>query len=393
MPQAYAGVGVLGNSDVGRAAPASGVDARARLVLGQRRRAGDVAALHLVVVLRDGQRVPLAGLAQRQAPVPIHGVGRRPQGVGVEAGAGRRAGPARPPVAERDAHRALGVAGHDQDRRPHGPPVHSRARPRRRRPARAARRCAARASRALSQVSVVSGFGKLLEPAVVGEPAVVDRRVGPEDDLQRCLAPCPRPVARAREPAGPRRVAQSGASADTGSAGAPCPRPGRRAGSAARSCSKSPPGLLRLPGRLDDVVAGALRRCPRGPPAARGPSGRRRAARSAAARSDRAVVGAGVAPGFERMGLRDVPEAARRRLVVVEAEVDAERHLRQRLGEAEVGGRRVGRVAAQDQPASGRGRPACRRPVAASVADGSGRRAPRRARCTRRSCRRCRARR
>jgi hypothetical protein len=63
---------------------------------------------------------------------------------------------------------------------------------------------------------------------------------------------------------------------------------------------------------------------------------------------DGAVVRARVAPGLERVRRRDVPVAEARGLVVVEAEVDAQIDLAERLHEAEVRGRREDRVAPND---------------------------------------------
>ncbi len=63
---------------------------------------------------------------------------------------------------------------------------------------------------------------------------------------------------------------------------------------------------------------------------------------------DGAVDGAQVAPALERVRGRQVPVAALGRLVEVEAVMDAQRHLVERLGEVEVGGRVVDRVAARN---------------------------------------------
>jgi hypothetical protein len=55
---------------------------------------------------------------------------------------------------------------------------------------------------------------------------------------------------------------------------------------------------------------------------------------------DRAVVGASVAPGLERVSRRNVPVAELGGLVVVEGPVDAQADLGEVLPELEVGGRR-----------------------------------------------------
>ena len=55
-----------------------------------------------------------------------------------------------------------------------------------------------------------------------------------------------------------------------------------------------------------------------------------------------------VAPRLEKMSLRNLPVAQRRRLIVVQSEMDAERDLVHRAGEAKIGWRRVHRIAADD---------------------------------------------
>ena len=64
----------------------------------------------------------------------------------------------------------------------------------------------------------------------------------------------------------------------------------------------------------------------------------------------RAVIGAGVAPGFEIVGFVDVPLAEFRSLVLVEAEMHPQRNIRvlERVGESQVGGRIVGGISAHD---------------------------------------------
>ena len=109
------------------------------------------------------------------------------QRVGVEADAVADA-PGRACARSRGARvtAVVGLAGHDPDRRRRrcGRRV-ATARPRRSFcDARAARPSPGSSSAALSQVSLVSGFGQLLQPAVVGEAAVVDGRVEAEDELE-----------------------------------------------------------------------------------------------------------------------------------------------------------------------------------------------------------------
>ena len=62
----------------------------------------------------------------------------------------------------------------------------------------------------------------------------------------------------------------------------------------------------------------------------------------------RAVVGARIAPVLEEMGLGHVPRAGGRRLVVVQREVDGQRHALRQLREVEVGRGVVRRIAAED---------------------------------------------
>ncbi len=65
--------------------------------------------------------------------------------------------------------------------------------------------------------------------------------------------------------------------------------------------------------------------------------------------ADHAVHAAAVAPALEVVRRRQVPARARRRLVVVEAQVNAVFDLGERAREGDVARARVGRVAAQDQ--------------------------------------------
>ncbi len=63
---------------------------------------------------------------------------------------------------------------------------------------------------------------------------------------------------------------------------------------------------------------------------------------------DGAVVGPGIAPGFQEMRFGNVPLAQFRGLVGVEPHVDAQLHFRHALGEVEIHGRVVDRIAADD---------------------------------------------
>ena len=66
--------------------------------------------------------------------------------------------------------------------------------------------------------------------------------------------------------------------------------------------------------------------------------------------ADRAVVGAGVAPGFELVRCVDMPLAEFGGFVLIEAVMDAQGNLAvlKRVGEVEIGGRVVDRVAAEN---------------------------------------------
>ena len=64
---------------------------------------------------------------------------------------------------------------------------------------------------------------------------------------------------------------------------------------------------------------------------------------------DRAVIAPRVAPGFQFVRLRNVPVAQRRGFVFIQPEARAERHLRQNFLEAQIGGRVIDRIAAQNQ--------------------------------------------
>ena len=195
---------------------------------------------------------------------------------------------------------------------------------------------------------------QLLQPGVVGEAAVVDARVGPEDDLealrlrreprrQRALRLDASPAsARTRCPAitpscSHLRHARSNGDGATGAAvrpvaggaagGARCGCRRLRAGCGPAAPAQGAGGGARRPGRqpavgpelAHQVVAGALGRF-----AERGEHFVRRLA--AVERRDqrlhdrhRAVVGADVAPRLEEVRFRDVPVAERGGLVLVAA--------------------------------------------------------------------------
>ena len=105
---------------------------------------------------------------------------------------------------------------------------------------------------------------------------------------------------------------------------------------------------------------------------------------------NRSVVGANVTPGLEEVRLGDVPVTLCGGLVVVEAEVGTQRHLLQRLDELQIRGRRVDRIAAEDQEQADRARvhfadELLQRGALIGRLDFGG------LACTRPSCRRCRA--
>ena len=181
------------------------------------------------------------------------------------------------------------------------------------------------------------GLGQFLEPTVVGEPAVPDRRVGPEDQLQPAVlrSGC-RPLRWQRRVEFQRRRF----------------RGGRRAGEYPVAQGLLPDGLeiagerLPLPVVADDLQAGSVRLAQehrehlvRRPPLVQGGDQR-------LLDRGRPVERPDVAPGLEEVRLRDVPVAELRGLVLVQAEVDPQADLvaRERGREVEVGGGIIGRV-------------------------------------------------
>ena len=306
------------------------------------------------MVLRAGQRVVSGRSARRRRPVP-QVQARRWSAAGRRRPRRRTSSATLPPTCP--------AAGRSPAKRPPS-----------RRPGRASRRPASRPGRrpgstsprrpcstpsssavaglisaALSQVSRVIGSGSLLQPAVVGEPAVVDRRRRGEDDFQvvdrRCgSAPAP-----------------SGAGRQGRHVAALRPADRRRTRRAATRATPSRKPVVRrgrhgAPDRWSWNELRAICRSPRGPVASRRQQldGRRPPYSGSISGCDDAVgavVGPGVAPGFEEVGPRQVPRAAPRGLVCGEAQVDRRRHLGQRRGE--IAGR------------PGRCRPGCRRGSAA----------------------------
>ena len=178
----------------------------------------------------------------------------------------------------------------------------------------------------------------LLKPAVVGVAPIVDRWVGPERDLQPRLH-------RPRRGPGPISDRHR--------------RRGRRDGRQARDNPvvqrAAPRGLeiaphrLRAPVFAEEVVPGPLgTRRERGQHLVGGLGRRIEGRDERLEKRHRPVDGARVAPGLEGMGLGHLPVTALGGLVVVEPEMDAERHLVHPGGEVEVGGRGEDRVASED---------------------------------------------
>ena len=218
------------------------------------------------MILRAGQLVAVAGLRQLHAGQDV-GRCRRAQRVDVEAGAVADASGARAAVAEMKRQRVGRVPG----RNPHRDAQRVVALPQLDDVAADERQ--ARGGRRPDQRGVVPGelgerLRQLLQPGVVGEAAVVDARIGPEDDFEplrrRCAAlrrACRLHRHRLRRERGVRhrrRRAASGASRDRmprsrlrrqrrhrrRRAPAAAPARGRRAAwrAAGRRCRRAPAG-------------------------------------------------------------------------------------------------------------------------------------------------------
>ena len=289
--------------------------------------------------LGGGELVGVSGLADLYAGGDPRGGGGA-QGVGVEALRGADASGALASVAERDGDGVVGMSGLNPDGAGDflavefefddvfGGDVE------------------ALRHRGTDLDGVVPGelvhrLGEFLQPAVVGELSVVDGGVAADVELDG--------------------VGVSFGTAD--GAQSTVPLRGQRSSDAnvvpsihpscsdlRQNCSKSRAGVLLLPVGADEIVSGGV-----------GLAGEQRdefqRALAVIERSDQrlddadgSVVGAGIAPGFEFVRRVDVPLAEFGGFVLIEAVVHAQRNLAvlQRVGEVQIGGRIVGRIAAED---------------------------------------------
>ena len=309
---------------------------RVGLEVRDRSGADDGAAFHRMVALGDGERQPIAGLSQHGARSDPRRT-RRADRVRVESDAVGHTARTRTSVPEMHGHGVRGVTGLHEDR------------------------CVDRAA-AVRDLDHVFGVEaetpggrrrqdggvvprefrerprQFLQPAHVREAAVVHRRVGREHDLETVGL------------RGQRWRRRHGARGRHGVFG-PC-----RAGDDAVVQALAPELLEVLTGglrlRLPVLTNGVVRRT-------LGPLREHRhdivGGVAAVERLHERLYDRGapverprVAPMLEIVRLVDVPLAERGRLVVVEREVRANRHLLQRIRELQVGGRRVDGIAAED---------------------------------------------
>ncbi len=146
----------------------------------------------------------------------------------------------------------------------------------------------------------VHRLGQFLQPAVVGEPAVPDRRIGAEDQLQPLAGPLPAGrdrVRRGLDLAGLVRRALDHPLAQGGPPGRPRSRPAATADASSRAPSPAPTGRARPAGR----------------PAARWPTCWRTAARSGAAGSSPCRRTSGRRPTTPARGTRGCASGRTRR--------------------------------------------------------------------------------
>ncbi len=203
--------------------------------------------------------------------------------------------------------------------------------------------------------NLVERLGQLLQPAVVGEAAVVDRRVGVEGDLEpgrlglgrrrSDRAGGQRHRLRRERAAGNVAVVQHAPPELLEAGEVDAGRIGELAEGAARRHGAAVP--VRLPEALDDLERGLGLAGERGDHFVRRTALVERLDQRLAHRH-RAVGGAGVAPRLEVVRLRDVPLAVDGGLVAVQAEMDGERHLAHGRRELQIGRRREHRVGAED---------------------------------------------
>ena len=206
---------------------------------------------------------------------------------------------------------------------------------------------------ALSQVSLVSGLGSLLEPAIIGEPAVQNRRIGPKNNLQRAAA-----VVRRRRFL--RRLAGRRAEIGLSVTGLRC----AALPATTPSCNALRQNRSNSVARFGASNNRARFRSPIGPvwpskrPAVRAPI-------AAVERRDQrlndrhgAVVGAHVAPGFEIVRLGNMPVAQSAEVSsLYRRQLDGEVRLDEQTREVQIRRRVVHRIATDDdQQLNGIGR-------------------------------------
>ena len=321
-------------------------------------------------------RAPVACRVTSAAPL----VGRaQHEGVVADAGADAPGAPAA--LAEGQRRHLLGVAGQHPHRREQAAPAGRGAHHVAGGQAQARRGARAELQRVVPG-ELGEGLRQLLQPAEVGVAAVAHRRVGQEHRGERGGGAAAR---RGRGAGGGRRRRGGSAGVRRGGVG------GRSGGGGSRGRRHGSGRRLRRPGRphrlegaagdaaaaqavvpegLEGGVVGARRRraarrrlapvaAQQGAAVAQAVGGEqgvqlgRRAAvverRDGRLQQRRAaVVGERVAPALLVVRERQVPVAQRRRLVGVEAGVDAQPGAAERLRHAERGGRLVGRVGADD---------------------------------------------
>ena len=242
---------------------------------------------------------------------------RRAQAVRIEADAGAGASGPGAAVAQVQRDGAIHVARLHPHRRPQRAALVSQLAPCRRFPTAfsAVRRRRAH-DRGVVPGQLGDGLGQFLQPAVVGEAAVVDRGIGPEDHFQF-----------AASASGLRGAAVMSLAVNRRRLGGQ-----RRVRHHAIVHRAPPPGfeirarVLARPVAFDDFVRAAC-------PARRSASAELRLRRAAVVErldqrlldGDRAIEGARVAPGFQVMRLRQVPLADFGSLVLVQAQVRAQR--------------------------------------------------------------------
>ena len=294
------------------------------------------------MVLHGGQLMGPSGRLDRQARVEVHGLAG-PQQIGVEthgrdavgrAAADLSGGGAA--VAQRQGHGAVGLALHDVDRGLDFPALILQPYDILASHAQFFGRGRAHHGRIVPG-EPGHGVGQFLQPAVIGEPPVVDLGIRAEDDFQFAVGD------RGRGDFG--RLAarvKAGPVGQFTTANEPFFPPSCNA---CRHASSVPPNVCRT---SDSELAASVPRTKASssmadlPPCSGSISG-------CARLSVRQAGVVRVAPRFQEMGLRNVPAAEPRRLVTEEAETDRRRRLGQFATEVQIDGGVISRIAAQDQ--------------------------------------------